>query len=75
MASKCSSCNAEILWVKSSQGKRMPLDAKPEKRIMLVHHVNVEKGDYNEGRVIDTYLSHFATCPDSAEQHRKPKDG
>jgi hypothetical protein len=28
MSSLCSSCNAEIVWVLSPNGKRMPIDAK-----------------------------------------------
>lgn len=26
---KCSSCNADIVWVRTLKGKRMPLDAEP----------------------------------------------
>lgn len=27
--SKCKSCGAEIIWIKTAGGKRMPCDAKP----------------------------------------------
>jgi hypothetical protein len=39
----------------------MPVDATPEKRIVLD---DVRTGDDAPlARVIDTYVSHFATCP------------
>jgi hypothetical protein len=42
----------------------MPLDAKPEKRVVVDgHHV---------ARVVDTFTPHFSTCPNAA-QHRKTK--
>jgi hypothetical protein len=49
-------------------GKPMPLDAKPEKRVIVVGHF----GDAGEdlGAVVDTYTSHFVTCP-QAEEHRR----
>jgi hypothetical protein len=70
MSANCKSCGAEIIWATSVNDKPIPLDAKPEKRLILVFHRNVERGDYNEARMVDTYVSHFASCPDAA-QHRK----
>lgn len=40
----------------------MPLDAKPEKRIVV--------DDNQVGRVVNAYTPHFATC-EFADQHRK----
>lgn len=62
--SACRSCGAPIVWVVTESGKRMPLDAKPEKRFV----VDVDGKAY----VRDTYVSHFAHCPNAA-QHRRPK--
>ena len=71
MSDKCRSCGAEIIWIKTPEGKSMPLDAKPEKR--WVENVADGHGvDY--WGLEDTYVSHFATCPDAAK-FRKPKDG
>lgn len=71
--STCSSCGAAILWVKTLPGgKAMPLDAKPEKRVVLVDAIGGLDRDGVRGRVVDTYVSHFATCPQAAE-HRRPK--
>lgn len=62
----CSSCGASILWVVMGTGKRMPLDAKPQKLITL--------DDMPEARgyVGDCYTSHFSTCPNAAK-HRRPR--
>lgn len=60
----CSSCGAEILWVKTAASKPMPLSvASKQKRVVLAD------GD-GTAMVRDTYLSHFADCP-NASQHRK----
>ena len=65
-AATCRSCGAPILWVvMRPSGKRMPLDAKPEKRITL------DLVDGLVGEMTDTYVSHFSSCPNAA-QHRKP---
>ena len=69
--STCSSCHAPIIWCVTNTGKRMPLDAKPERRFVLS---NGELGSNAAplASSADTYVSHFATCPQSAE-HRKPR--
>lgn len=82
--SKCKSCGAEIIWIKTANGKSMPCD--PE-----AHFVS-ERSDGNEtfvmrdGRVVKGfraygdatspvgYISHFATCP-SADRHRRKSCG
>lgn len=123
---QCKSCKADILWARTIDGKAMPVDAKPEKRLVAVTvmlpqtletqtvaHEQLTKElerlredvphDQSEDwadcilnvlekagalltvqavptpsstdapvRVVDTYISHFATCP-NANQHRKPK--
>lgn len=61
---RCKSCNAEIVWVHSSKtGTAQPLDAKPEKRIII-------RG--GTAYVVDTYMAHHVTCP-YADQHRKER--
>jgi len=52
----CKSCGAEIEWLKTKNGKSMPVDAEP---IMIE----------TTGAPIQGYKSHFATCP-NANQHR-----
>ncbi len=65
---KCKSCGADILWVKMLSGKSMPLDMPPEKRIVLSDHGDATS-EY--GAVEDTYVSHFATCPNAAAHRKK----
>lgn len=64
---KCSSCGAEILWgVNPSTGKRVPLSVKSmEKRFIY--------GLASQTVLMtETYLSHFADCPQAA-QHRRER--
>lgn len=65
-ARQCRRCQAAIVFVESATtGKLMPLDAKPEKRVVV--------GDDGKARVVYTFTSHFSTCPSAAE-FRKPKE-
>jgi hypothetical protein len=62
---QCNSCGAEIIWMTSAAGRTIPLSAASrEMRLVVV-------GD-NQVRMMATYLSHFADCP-NAELHRKKK--
>ncbi len=65
MSATCRSCGAAIVWAVTENGKRMPLDAKPEKRL-----VREGRQEPPLVRVVDTYTSHFTSCP-NADQHRK----
>lgn len=66
---ECRSCSAPIVWVYTDDRKAMPVDAKPERRL-------VPTGSTRDGkprmRVRATYVSHFATCPD-ADRWRKDR--
>lgn len=73
---KCRSCKAEILWVITQKGKRMPVDKEPTENGNLELH---DQGQYRPPLAIVhsvkapgvlRYISHFATCPQS-KQHRK----
>lgn len=70
MSARCKSCGAAILWLIMTSGKRMPVDAKPEKRIVLDE--TPDEPPELRGSVVDTYVSHFQTCPNAA-QHRRPR--
>lgn len=61
---KCRSCEAEIVWARTAGGSPIPLDAKPERRFVVMQ----EDPLVVQSQV--TYVSHFATCP-NADQHRK----
>ena len=80
--SKCRSCGAEIIWIKTRAGKNMPCNAT------LVPYKQTETGkEYvvaEDGSMIRCTLlfdglptgmarvPHWATCP-TVEQHRRKK--
>lgn len=68
MSDRCKGCGADIIWIKTMSGKAMPVDAKPEKRIVMLENdvTGTQRGD-----VRDTYISHFATCPQSDAFRKK----
>lgn len=56
---KCRTCGAEIAWVKMTTHGNMPVDSdSKEKRICILNHI---------GHVLDTYIPHWATCPNAKE--------
>lgn len=72
--SKCKSCDAEIIWVKTEKGKSMPIDAEPSVEGQFLKVRVDENGTKHvqylgEREAADCtrplYLSHFATCPDA----------
>jgi hypothetical protein len=71
---QCKTCLQQIVWGVTANGKRVPLDPA-EKRYVLLHMLEgpagVARSDDEYG-MVDTHLSHFATCP-QADQHRKEK--
>lgn len=65
MSAICRSCGASIIWAITKNGKRIPLDAKPEVRMVLEEHE-----DTPVARSVEAFTAHFASCPNAA-QHRK----
>lgn len=63
----CKSCGAPVIWGKTEQGRAIPLDAKPLKRF-----VAVTTGTPPLMKLLDTYATHFFTCPE-AKKHRKAR--
>lgn len=59
---QCRSCGAFILWMKTKNGKNIPVDyaTVPADQGALVFDPDVG------------HISHFATCP-NADKHRKRK--
>ena len=77
---RCKSCGAEINWVTTFSGKKMPVDAQElwfaadgGKDVFVtsggavIHGTRVESGRA-DGRI--GHISHFATCP-NANLHRR----
>lgn len=78
----CRSCGAEIRWVTTPAGKAMPLDAKSEKRWVVRFEMQgrerpdllVEVTPTWKGEMVDTYESHYATCPQAARWRGKKRE-
>ncbi len=76
--SRCKSCGAEIIWIKTTAGKSMPCDAKPilfrpdaeGKQMYVEKDGTVCKGTPDTSANRTGYISHFATCP-NAFMHRR----
>lgn len=56
---RCRSCNARIVFLPTSSGKSMPIDADT---------VEADDEEFEYGR----HVSHFSTCK-QANQHRRPR--
>lgn len=69
----CTGCGAEILWSVSEKGNRVPLDAKSEKRFVKLSGPG--NGQSIAVKVVDTYVSHFVTCPQAHEFRKDKSDG
>ena len=63
----CTSCGAAIIWAVTEAGKRTPVDAKAERRIVLD-----DTEDPPIAVVMPTHQSHWASCPNAAA-HRRPR--
>ena len=78
---KCKSCGADIIWIKTKNGRSTPCDAKPipfresfSGGMKLVTKAgDVVPGNYDGTSDDFAYISHFATCP-NADQHRRKHD-
>lgn len=70
---RCRSCDAPVVWKRTEAGKAMPIDPAPVAggNVVLLDddQVHVLHADESADGV-DTYVSHFATCP-NAKGHRR----
>lgn len=77
-ASKCRSCGANILWVRTAAtGSLMPLDAipVPDGNVVIkdgVAHALNGRDLFEPMLDGPRYMPHHATCPEAAK-HRKPR--
>lgn len=76
--SKCKSCGADIIWIKTPAGKVMPCDPTRVRYIEKSETASIVKsnGEVSKCELILAtglgYIPHWATCPD-ADRHRKKK--
>lgn len=78
---KCKSCGAEIVWIETVRGAKIPCDpeqimyrAKTKGPLKIVtlngEVISGERGKWPEPVTGIGYISHFATCP-NADYHRQ----
>lgn len=71
----CRSCAAQIYWVVTEHGKKMPVDAKPVENgniIFVNKQAHVLRAGEQVEQGVHRWISHYATCP-QASSHRKAK--
>ena len=82
MAAECKSCGDPVVWVKTINGKPMPLNAEPDPD-GNVYPVLIDGERYARVATVKSpipdhvpatsrFTAHFATCP-HADEHRAPK--
>ena len=75
----CTGCGKPVIWtVTEKNGKRMPVDAQPQKRVVFLR--NPSDPTTPVSRVVSTFTPHFATCPEAARFRKsipppRPEDG
>jgi hypothetical protein len=58
---QCSSCGAHVVWFRTANGRRMPVDEASTLPTDAEHQLDLKR-----------HVSHFATCPNAAtHRHRK----
>ena len=63
---KCRSCGRNIMWLKTRNGKNIPVDIPKFKDGESAHEAVTTAVEFN----YDYMISHFATCP-NADKHRR----
>lgn len=71
---RCRSCGASIVFVTTAKGAKMPLNAEPQRLVVLEPDPQALDGLTKIAVVRACFTPHFATCP-AATAHRKPKEG
>lgn len=65
----CTGCGAPVIWtITEKNRKRMPVDAKPQKRVVFLRDPKDPATPIS--RVVSTFTPHWASCP-MAERFRK----
>ncbi len=77
--SRCRSCGADVIWVRTERERKMPLDSLPvdstgRNLFVLRDHASSEGplaiAAWGLAHTEPHYVSHFATCP-NADEHRR----
>lgn len=86
----CRGCGAEVVWVRTASGMKMPLDAEPVwVKLKPGGHTFIrldgsfvfgtkagDADDDPDSNFVEAHESHFATCPQAGNfrQPRTPRD-
>ena len=65
----CSSCGAEIIWTKTKDGKRMPLNKK--KTVLFEIGLPKIMGQDPPCTPISAHMSHFGSCINAKHHSQK----
>jgi hypothetical protein len=74
VTTECQECGAEVFWVKTAKGMRLPLNAQPSEH---GNWVVLEEGlarPIISGPILEPmprYISHHATCPEIIKRAEK----
>jgi len=63
--SVCKGCGQDIRWIEMISGKRMPIDRKPQKMVMLIEDLpegTVSNFQPDKGITVTVYVTHWSTC-------------
>ena len=87
--SRCRGCGAEVIWIRTSMGKKMPVDPEPvwvlpetggdsyvmpDGSLVTGRRIGDAWDDDPDANVVECYISHFATCPEGGQfRNRKPR--
>lgn len=69
---KCRKCGRPIIWATMGRSRRVPLDARPERRAVAPRGDDLAALPAAARRVkpIPTYTMHFLTCPAGEHEGR-----
>lgn len=65
----CKGCGAEIKWIKTQEGKNMPVEAEPYRAYIKISVMGPDRW-----YLADCYQPHWTVCPD-ADKFRRKKRG
>lgn len=79
MTNRCNGCGAEVMWIRTATGHKMPVDAEPvwvkvepggkpffrlDGTTVTGRRIGDAYDDEEPGQIIiEAYESHFSTCP------------
>ncbi len=63
MTDLCRDCQTPVIWCVTESGSRMPVDAKPVRKVMVLKVNPKNPGGPPLAKFVPQHESHFAHCP------------